>query len=325
MKWVLHLTYAFHCILALYPGPLPWPLDQLKSALLQMLSAVACVLFCSTVASARNSINGDAAANLLPALLGGSEADFLKLLDEAATIDDVFAGRVSGTAALLDFRTSFAARLHSRHPRALEVLRVTADAGAQRVAVEQVLPLDAGSAWDVCTSTGRANSSTEVLFTTVAELSPTGTLAAVRLYYPSYPITGQGIMRRPILAHNANATTSGEVAKYQEALGAGDADGVAAAFERDGYFREPSGEYHSGATAGVLANFRSFFSLGHGGGIKLEHCRVTTDGVAFVLEYNCVGWGGVTLKPTAGVATYELGRTGRIMGGRVNDNVQPPS
>ena len=87
-----------------------------------MLSAVVCVLLCSTVASARNSINSDAAVNLLPALLGGSEADFLKLLDESATIDDVFAGRVSGAAALLDFRTSFAARLRSRHPRALEIL-----------------------------------------------------------------------------------------------------------------------------------------------------------------------------------------------------------
>ena len=87
-----------------------------------MLWAVACVLLCSTVASARNPINGDAAANLLPALLGGSEAAFLALLDESATIDDVFAGRVSGAAALLDFRTSFAARLHSLHPRARSFL-----------------------------------------------------------------------------------------------------------------------------------------------------------------------------------------------------------
>ena len=289
-----------------------------------MLWAVAGVLLCSTVASARNSINGDAAASLLPALLGGSEADFLKLLDESATFDDVFAGRVSGAAALLDFRTSFAIRLHSVHPRALELLRVTADAGAQRVAVEQVLPIDAGWAWDACLGLGTPNSSTEVLFTTVAELSPTGMLAAVRLYYPSYPITGRGITRQPVLAHDANATTSGEVAKYQNALAAGDADAVAATFEPDGYFREPSGAYHIGATAGVLANFRSFFSRGGGGGIDLEHCRVTSDGVAFVLEYNCVGWGGVTLQPTAGAATYELGRHRRIMGGRVNDNVQPP-
>ena len=271
----------------------------------------------------------DTAAALLPRILSGSDSDFLDLFvpDGTGSINDVFAGEIGGSStALLAFRSSFVARLAPVRPvrTSLQTLRVTRDATAPRVAVEQILPLAAGVAWDACTLVGKTNSSAELLFTVVAEQSAAGRLQAVRLYYASYPITGTGVSRPPILPHNASAVTSGAVAAYQSALHAGDAVAVASNFEPDGYFREPSGTYHPGALSGVLSNFRSFFELGHGGGILLEHTAVTSDGGAYVLEYNCIGWGGVSLPPAAGVATYELGRGSRIMGARVNDNVQPP-
>lgn len=271
--------------------------------------------------------NSISAELLLPRLLSGSEADYLSLFAPEATVEDVFAGRVQGATKLLAFRSSFVARLNAVRPQpaALQTLRVTNDASASRSAVEQLLPLAAGWAWDSCKAVAHQNSSAEILFTTVADLSPSGLFLAVRLYYPSYPITGQSVQRTPLLSKNASAVTSGAVARYQMALRLGDANAVAAEFEPDGYFREPSGAYHAGAQTGVLTNFRSFFALGRGGGIDLEHCVVTSDGVAWVLEYNCVAWGGVALPPTAGVATYEIGRSKRIMGGRVNDNVQPPA
>jgi len=270
--------------------------------------------------------NSTAAELLLLRLLSGSGADYLSLFAPEATVEDVFAGKVQGGTKILAFRSSFVARLNAVRPHqaALQTLRVTNDASASRSAVEQLLPLAGGWAWDSCVAIGHPNSSAEVLFTTVADLSPSGLLLAVRLYYPSYPITGQSVQRLPILPKDASAVTSGAVARYQMALRLGDANAVAAEFEPDGYFREPSGAYHAGAQTGVLNNFRSFFALGRGGGIDLEHCIVTSDGVAWVLEYNCVAWGGVALPPTAGVATYEVGRSKRIMGGRVNDNVQPP-
>jgi hypothetical protein len=38
------------------------------------------------------------------------------------------------------------------------------------------------------------------------------------------------------------------------------------------------------------------------GGIQLEHCTVTDDGVRCAVEYNCVRWGFMELPPQAGVA-----------------------
>lgn len=265
------------------------------------------------------------ALELVPRLLHGSDSDFLRLFAQGATIDDVFEGSVGGDeAALLRFRAAFGARAAAVAPGSLALLRATRDATSRRTAVEQVLQLAGGWAWDECAGKGSANSSAELLFTTVAETSADGRVIRARLYYPAYPLTGAAAHRPPVLPRNASAVTAGAVARYQAALHAGDARAVAASFEPDGYFREPSGAYHAGAYSGVLANFRSFFALGHGGGIALDHCAVTTDGTTFVLEYTCVAWGGVPLVPSAGVAAYELGRGGSIMGARVNDNVQPP-
>ena len=303
------------------------------------------LLLCLSACAAASSDPGAAASSLLPRLLGnGTDAEFLSLFAAGATIDDVFegrvgghAGRADGQAALLRFRSAFAARLaptrpdHSGGAGGLALLRMTRDGSAPRVAVEQLLQLGNGHAWDACAGAGRANASTELLVTTVVEhaTSADGTggtlITGARLYYPAYPLTGGGTDRPRTLPSNASAATAGAVAVYQAALRAGDAEAVAGTFEPDGYFREPSGAYHAGARSGVLDNFRTFFGLGGGGGIDLEHCAVTSDGVAYVLEYVCVGWGSEALPPTAGAATYELGRSGRIMGARVNDNVQPPA
>lgn len=276
-----------------------------------------------------STASASAAEDFMPALLGrGTQDFFLSLFDPGATVNDVFAGLV-GWDQLKTFRREFQQRLELVGPQssALQLLRVTKDlTSSSRCVVEQLLPLERGWVWDECSGSGSSNSTSAViLFTTVAEVSPTnGKLRSVRLYYPSYPIMGVSVFRPPILSENSSATTGGQVSLYQQALRAGNATAVAQTFEADGYFREPSGAYHSGAYQGVFANFQMFFSLGDGGGIDLEHCAVTQDGVAFVLEYNCVGWGGVPLKSSAGVATYELGRSAHIMGARVNDNVSPP-
>jgi hypothetical protein len=68
--------------------------------------------------------------------------------------------------------------------------------------------------------------------------------------------------------------------------------------------------------------FERFF--GAGGGIVLEHCTVTDDGVRTALEFNAVRWGGVALPPQAGVAVYERGRTGRLAEARIYDDVEGP-
>ena len=96
------------------------------------------------------------------------------------------------------------------------------------------------------------------------------------------------------------------MAEYQRALAAGDVDAIVAAFEPDGYAREPAGgQYVHRGPDGLRAFYERLFS--NGGGIPLEHCALIDDGRACALEYNVVRWGKTELPPQAGVAVYVRG------------------
>ena len=82
-------------------------------------------------------------------------------------------------------------------------------------------------------------------------------------------------------------------------------------FAPDGYFRGPFGPNHAHrGTAALRAFFTSCSSAG--GGIGLEHCAVTDDGVRCALEYNCLRWGSHDLPPQAGIVVYERGPDGLL-------------
>jgi hypothetical protein len=93
-------------------------------------------------------------------------------------------------------------------------------------------------------------------------------------------------------------------------------------FESDGYYREPIGPdpTHLGT-----AELRSFFTtrLSAGGGIGLQYCAVTDDGVRCALEYNCVRWGSHDLPPQAGLGVYERGTDGLLAAARIYDDIAP--
>src|SRR4029078_9182632 len=87
--------------------------------------------------------------------------------------------------------------------------------------------------------------------------------------------------------------------------------GAAAAFvatsERDGYFREPSGEpwVHRGQV-----ELRKFMTQILGaGGIGLDHATVTDGGKICAIEFNAVRFGKRAMTPQAGLAIYERGPT----------------
>ncbi len=74
-------------------------------------------------------------------------------------------------------------------------------------------------------------------------------------------------------------------------------------------------------TAELRSYFRECFSAG---GIDIEPCVLTDDGVRCALEYNCVRWGGHSLPSQAGIAVYERGGEGLLAAVRVYDDVEAP-
>ena len=156
----------------------------------------------------------------------------------------------------------------------------------------------------------------------VAE-SPDELSVVFRTYCSQWPVDGRRHLRSPILT--AGPAHPGDViGRYHAALATGDAEAVVNTFAADGYYREPIGPHltHRGAD-----ELRSFFTdrFSDGGGIGLEHCAVTDDGVRCALEYNVVRWGSHDLSPQAGLAVYERGANGLLAAARVYDDVEPPA
>ena len=153
--------------------------------------------------------------------------------------------------------------------------------------------------------------------------SPTRRINELRIYYSSWPLTGRHANRPPVLQPDPKLREPDVLADYQRALAAGDVDAIVAAFEPDGYAREPAGGQHiHRGPDGLRAFYERLFS--NDGGIPLEHCSVIDDGRACALEYNVVRWGKTELPPQAGVAVYVRGASGKLAAARIYDDADPP-
>jgi ketosteroid isomerase-like protein len=155
----------------------------------------------------------------------------------------------------------------------------------------------------------------------VAE-SPDDLSVTFRTYCSQRPLFGQHHLRPPIL--KAADASPGDVAgRYLAALDAGDTEAIVRTFAPDGYLREPDGpQFTHRGTEGLRSLFARWF--GAGGGIGLQSCLVTDDGVRCALEYNCVRWGSRDLAPQAGLAVCERGPDRLLAAVRVYDDVEPP-
>jgi hypothetical protein len=148
-------------------------------------------------------------------------------------------------------------------------------------------------------------------------------ITELRVYFSTWPLTGGHAVRPPLLQPDPGLHEPDIVGEYQRALAAGDAEAAVAAFEPDGYVREPAGGVHvHRGTDELRALYELFFS--NGGGIPLEHCAVTDDGRACALEYNVVSWGRTELPPEAGIAVYVRGDSGKLASARIYDDSDPP-
>ena len=216
-------------------------------------------------------------------------------------------GEIRGHGQLRRFISHNQSWLTQRHARIETVASIYADG---RAVVELLAHLtgDGGElAWPVAV---------------VAE-SPDDLSVIFRTYCSHLPVDGRRHIRPPILKPG-DAHPGDVVGRYQAALEAGDAEAVVNAFTPDGYYREPIGPH---ATHRGAVELRAFFTRGFsaGGGIGLQHCMVTDDGVRCALEYNCVRWGRHDLPPQAGLGVYERDPDGLLAAARVYHDVEPPA
>ena len=240
----------------------------------------------------------------LPALVAGNLAELLAGFAGQPLLDDPLAGHVAGVTDFERFVAERHAWLAERSAR-MEPLRTTRH--AQRTVAEFLLHLHLPSSF------------VSLPLAVVGEHADTGWLKAIRVYHSLWPLLGEHRVRPALLPPDHNRQLSGAVADYQRALAVGDVDAIVNTFESDGYFREPAGgEYiYQG-----LEHLREFMTnILSAGGITLEHCTVTDDGIACAIEFNAVAFGKHALVPQAGVAVYERGATGRLYGARVYDDV----
>jgi hypothetical protein len=242
------------------------------------------------------------------ALHSGDPSRLLEAFPGGVRIDDPRFGRVEGDAALTEFCKESQRWLgeHDGRPRPIAVTN-----GQTRVVGEFDLEL---------TRDGR----TFLLpVAVVVEPDPAMRSVWIRTYHSQWPLLGHHVVRPPLLARDPSVAESDVVGEYQAALAAGDTDRITATFEPDGCFREPAGpQFRRCGTDTLREFFALFFSAG--GGIILEHCTVTEDGVRTALEFNAVRWGGHDLPHQAGVAIYERGPTGRLHEARIYDDVEGP-
>jgi hypothetical protein len=143
------------------------------------------------------------------------------------------------------------------------------------------------------------------------------------MYFSGWPLTGMHATRPPLLQRDPDLRAPEHVVAYQRALAAGDVDAIVAAFEPDGYAREPAGPDPIHRGPGEL---RAFYAglFPNGGGVTLEHCSIVGEDRACALEYNAVRWGEIELPPEAGVAVYERGETGKLAAARIYVDIIPP-
>jgi hypothetical protein len=225
-------------------------------------------------------------------------------------LDDPRVGYVEGTRELRAFATGTAEWLRERDA---VVENVALTRTPTRTVEEVVLNLLADDG-------GRV----ELPVAVVSDRNPDRTLKVIRVYHSTWPLTGEHRVRPPLLPADPNLHAEGTPGDYQRALAEGDLEGILATFEPHGYAREPSGAAYLHRGIEALRDLYAHM-FANSGGIGLEHCTLTDDGVRCAIEYNGVRWGTTEIPPQAGVAVYERGSSGLLTAARIYDDVEPPS
>jgi hypothetical protein len=157
----------------------------------------------------------------------------------------------------------------------------------------------------------------------VTDRRPNGRIEEIRMYYSSWPLSGRHANRPPVLQPDPELAEPDVVGEYQRGLAAGNVDAIVAAFEPDGYAREPGGAQYTHRGAERLRAFYEWW-FSNNGGIRLGRCTLTDDEHECAVEYNVVRWGKTELGPEAGIAVHERGDSGKLVAARIYDGCDPP-
>jgi hypothetical protein len=272
---------------------------------LLIVAALLALVSCSHAPPA--PANGPAAADpaeaYLTRLMAGDTAALRAGFAGEPSVDDPYGGRVRGGAAFEAFVAERLAWLKERAAR-LDPLRTTR--GASRTIYEGVLWLrgDKGQI--------------ELPVAVVADRAGDGRATAVRVYHSTWPLTGGHRLRPALLPADPSIVPPGVVGEHLRGLNAGDVVAVAATFEPDGYFREPSGGpwVHRGP-----GQVREFLTPLSGTGEGRASCTLTEEGIAVAIEFNVVRFGKIALEPQPALAVYERGKSGRLHAVRIYDDL----
>ncbi len=220
------------------------------------------------------------------------------------SINDPMIGAVWGSAALAQFASERHSWLTER---------------AAQITPLRITHKDRRSVFEALLQLQLQEHIVELPIAVVGDLASNGKLQAVRVYHSMWPLLGTHRVRQALLTKDPTLKLSDTIVDYQKALAEGDVDAIVKTFEPDGYFREPAG---GGYIYKGLDEVRKFMGeiLGTGG-IGLEHCTATDDGVACAIEFNAVTFGPEPLIPQAGVAVYERGPSGKLHAARIYDDV----
>ncbi len=250
--------------------------------------------------------SADPAGQYLRAIEEGDVRSLESIWPGSIVIEDPRAGTVRGHHRLHEFIRHNQVWLVERHA-ATEAVAATRE--GSRAVLELIAYVDHDGrrvAWPLAV-VAEARSETSVLF---------------RSYCSQWPVDGRHHVRPPILDLSAELPGA-VIGRHLAALAAGDADSVVKTFATDGYLRGPfdAHDVHRGAAA-LVSYYAMCFSAG--GGIELQACCITDDGVRCVFECNCLRWGRHPLPPQAGLVVFERHPDGLLAAVRIYDDVDPP-
>ncbi len=244
--------------------------------------------------------------NFYAALFDGDINDIRSMFVGEPFLNEPTKGPVQGKRAFDHFVRNYRQWMQRRNPRVDHIGSITGD---NRTVEECILHLD------------YKGESIDLPVAVIADLEG-DKFTQIRIYHSMWPLFKHHSVRVPTLPVSDTLQVPPLIDQYMKCLSEGDAETIIGLFEKEAYVREPSGgEFkHTGLSA-VSTFYKMALS---NGGIPLEHCTCTYDGINCAVEYTINKWGNNDLPTQAGIAVYEKGSSGLLSAVRIYDDVKPP-